>query len=82
MKTKKYRKTATVEAFQWNGERPLPYPLINNWDNNPMTPKKITIPTLEGHMNVVEGSYICKGHHGEYWAVKKEIFESTYEQIN
>lgn len=50
---KKFRKKPVViEAYQWNGERPLPHPMIRNWDNNPMTPTKITIETLEGHMEV------------------------------
>lgn len=35
----KYRKKpVVVEAYQWNGERPLPFPLIADWDNDPRTP--------------------------------------------
>jgi len=28
-----------------------------------------------------EGDYIVKGVNGEFWAVKPDIFEQTYEQV-
>lgn len=40
----------------------------------------ITIPTLEGNMRSCPGDYIVKGSQfGEFWSVKKEIFEATVE---
>lgn len=40
------------------------------------------IKTLEGEMTFCVGDYVCKGIDGEYWVVKKHIFERTYEEIN
>ena len=37
------------------------------------------ISTLEGDMTYEAGDYICTGHKGEQWPVKKDIFEATYE---
>lgn len=28
-----------------------------------------------------EGDYIVKGNHNDYWPVKQNIFEATYEKI-
>jgi len=42
---------------------------------------QLFINTLEGTMKAVPGSYIVKGNAGEFWAVKKEIFEVTYEEV-
>jgi hypothetical protein len=38
------------------------------------------IPTLEGDHTYEAGDYICgPGAEGEYWPVKRTIFEATYE---
>lgn len=75
------KKPVVIEAFQWNGERPLPSPLIANWDNNPMTPEKVTIPTLEGNMVVSKGDWIIQGVAGEFYPCKPDIFGMTYEKV-
>ena len=38
------------------------------------------IDTLEGQMNIAPGDWVVKGVNGEYWAVKPDIFEKTYEK--
>ena len=40
------------------------------------------IETLEGTMKASEGDYIVRGVDGEYYPVKSDIFEKTYEEIN
>jgi hypothetical protein len=40
------------------------------------------INTLEGDMQVNDGDWIVKGSFGEFWPVKKEIFEATYEKVD
>lgn len=80
--SKRYRKTAIVEAFQWNGEYPLPYPLEGNWDNNPMTPSKVSIRTLEGWLNIKEGDYVIKGIQGEYYPCDQAVFMQTYQEVS
>lgn len=39
------------------------------------------IYTEEGTFRCDDGSYIVKGIEGEFWAVKKSIFEKTYEEV-
>ena len=48
---------------------------------------ELSIKTLEDGIDMVvrhiatENDYIIKGIQGEFWAVKPEIFEATYEEI-
>ena len=37
--------------------------------------------TLEGNLYIEEGSYIVTGIKGERYAVRKDIFEETYEEV-
>ena len=39
------------------------------------------IETLEGIVRADEGDYIVRGVAGEFYPVKKEIFERTYEAV-
>lgn len=41
----------------------------------------IFIETPEGIMRADEGDYIVRGVAGEFYPVKKEIFERTYEVV-
>ncbi|NUI83565.1 hypothetical protein [Staphylococcus borealis] len=41
----------------------------------------ITIMTLEGPMIADVNDYIIKGVHGEFYPVKPDIFEKTYEVL-
>lgn len=41
----------------------------------------ILINTLEGEMTANVGDYIVKGVNGEFYPVKPEIFEKTYEVL-
>lgn len=75
------KKPIVVEAWQWSGERPLPEPLVGNWDNNPMTPNKVSIETINGYVDIEPGEYIIRGVRGEYYPCKPDIFEKTYELI-
>ncbi|MFH9426021.1 hypothetical protein [Streptomyces sp. NPDC017529] len=40
----------------------------------------IAVPTLEGTMYAADGDWIVKGIKGEFYPVKPDIFEATYEQ--
>lgn len=39
------------------------------------------IPTLEGDRMAMEGDYIIKGVHGEFYPCKSDIFVKTYTQV-
>lgn len=41
----------------------------------------IIIPTLEGEMLAKKGDWIVKGVNGEFYPVKDDIFQKTYESI-
>lgn len=39
------------------------------------------VETLEGTMHGNAGDYLARGAAGEFYPIKKEIFEQTYEAI-
>ena len=39
------------------------------------------IPTLEGEMKAEEGDWIIKGIKGEFYPIKDDIFQETYEKV-
>jgi len=41
----------------------------------------MSIPTLEGELNVSDGDWIIKGVKGEFYPCKPEIFAMTYEEV-
>ena len=44
--------------------------------------KYMHIETLEGDMKAGFGDYIIKGVQGEFYPIKADIFEATYEVVN
>lgn len=73
------KKPIPVEAYQWDGS-------VNFKPTESFTPEiRIggipCLSTAEGFMELKPGSYIVKGPAGEYWAVRQDIFENTYEPI-
>ena len=40
------------------------------------------IKTLEGEVEFKVGDYIIKGVRGEYYPIKRDIFEETYKVVN
>lgn len=73
-----------IEAVQWKGS-----PVIDTQEERKFLLDKsqfgidgeevvLTVHTLEGDMKVHPGDYIVRGVDGEFYPVKKEIFEKTY----
>lgn len=78
------KKPIVIEAEQYFKGKPEDVEiegLIHNWDNNPMTPGKVSIETLEGYMDVSEGDWIITGIKGEKYPCKPDIFDATYERV-
>lgn len=48
---------------------------------NGKQPQELFVKTLEGNMHVSVGSYVVKGVKGELYAVKGDIFEETYAEV-
>jgi hypothetical protein len=84
----KYRKKPiAVEAVQY--ERGMEdgwmtvyaHHTVYSKEKDENTNMKPYIVTLEGNMTLEEGCYIVTGSNGERWAVRKDIFEETYELV-
>ena len=41
-----------------------------------------TVETLEGNMSGKRGDYLMRGAQSEFYPIKKEIFEATYDWVN
>lgn len=63
------------EIVEWIGD--YNSLLVTSDKHNP----HITIMTLEGPMIANINDYIIKGVHGEFYPVKPDIFEKTYDFI-
>ena len=80
----KYRKTALIEAEQFNGstKQIARYKVHivgpTSWGNA----SYFLLPTKEGNMKLNAGDYVATGVDGEHWPVKKSIFERTYERCD
>lgn len=61
-----------AEVLEFGGENvwytTLPEPLIG-------------VHTLEGDVYARPGSWIVKGQVGEFWPIRGDIFEETYERV-
>ena len=88
----KYRKKPIViEAIQisektehyikeWSNGAVYASPVLEPSDHNPRG-VYWQIKTLEGIMIAIPRDYIIKGIKGEFYPVKKDIFEQTYEPV-
>ena len=80
------KKPVIVEAHQYTKENGLN---LSYWVRGQIVwegegnNEYILIPTLEGDMRSYPGDYIVKGSQfEEFWSVKKEIFEATYDRVS
>jgi len=86
LKIKYYRKKpVAIEAVQLTRENALE---VLAWINSEATDRLtqtfdngLSIATLEGVMKANYGDYIIKGVKGEFYPVRKDIFEQTYEEV-
>ncbi len=83
MVLREYRKTATIKAEVFDGsfEMMERYPIQYAPFISEIAPPNYSLMTLEGYMKLEVGDYIATGIDGEYWVIKKEIFDKTYELI-
>ena len=49
--------------------------------NRTISSAYISINTLEGTMKADLGDWLIKGVKGEFYPIKNDIFEATYEQV-
>ena len=88
--SKRYvKKPIPIEAMQWTGNNVDEISTFvgeniyfDSIDEVNLTGKRnIRIHTLEGEMSAHIGDYIVRGPYGEFYPVKREIFEKTYEEV-
>lgn len=79
------KRPVEVEAVQWTGDnRPEIWDFcsLSYFNTDMETGKlKLMIQTLEGTMEASKGDYIIKGIQGEFYPVKENIFNLSYELI-
>ena len=87
------KRPVTIEAIQWDGTQSGATPIIDwildhdhsadywapgEWDHE-TNAAYINITTLEGNMIASRDDWIIRGVQGEFYPVKNQIFEETYE---
>lgn len=83
----KYRKTALIEAEQFDGsdEMAEKYNMhcaaTGEVDSDGFHMVGFYLPTKEGDMEVKPFAYIATGIDGEHCAIDVDIFERTYERV-
>lgn len=73
----KYRKTATIQAEQFDGstEMTKKYDLKNYGGG-------LVLDELEGEFAIKPGDWIATGINGERWVIADDIFCKTYERCD
>jgi hypothetical protein len=75
----RFDRTNGGPAAKWCGGR-------NRVESKPSDPTDVAewidIPTLEGVMRANLGDWIIKGVKGEFYPIKADIFEATYEPVS
>lgn len=82
----KYRKTALIEAEQFNGSDGMvkKYSVVDmtNVTSVPLHGPRWFLPTKEGTMELYENDWIATGIDGEHWVIANDIFHKTYERCD
>ena len=75
-------KPRIIEAEQWFRGKDIKG-VVSNWDNNPMTPNKISVLTIHGqYADLTEGDYVITEPDGvHHYPCKPDIFEKNYDLV-
>ena len=76
---KKYRKTATIKAEQFDGSNEMVNKYRIEYDEAYMVPFRIE--TLEGWIGIKACDWIATGVNGEHWPIADEVFKKTYAKL-
>lgn len=78
------KKPVVIEAVQWTGTPESADEVLSfargkaTWRTSH---NDMQIDTLEGAMTVSPGDWVIKGLKGEFYPIKPDIFEATYEPV-
>ena len=84
----KYRKTALIEAEQFDGTKEMKdkYQIVDKAEFTSayyQGGSRYFLPTREGLTAINKyGDYIATGVDGEHWVIYQDIFEQTYERCD
>ena len=77
------KRPVEVEAMQYTGKNvPALHEFCKDIRISGGIIGNLYVIALEGLMNVSEGDWIVKGVAGEFYPVRPDIFEQTYEVID
>ncbi|MCR1878944.1 hypothetical protein [Limosilactobacillus reuteri] len=82
---RKYRKTALIEAEQFDGSVGMmrKYSIKADPEGHYFSGFPLfTLLTKEGKMSIRVGDWIATGIDREHWAIAPDIFEKTYERCD
>ena len=72
-----YRKTATIQAEQFDGSPEM----IAKYDVIDSEGAGLFLPTLEGNLEFHVNDWIATGVKGEHWAIADDVFKRTYAEL-
>ena len=74
------KRPVVIEAYLYDGTLQAATRIFE-WSDGIASPGRdgMEIDTLEGVMHASEGDWIVRGVNGEFYPVKPQIFEKTYE---
>jgi hypothetical protein len=80
------KKPVVIQAMQWTGNNYVDICDFLNYEpdlvhDDTGLKEALVIETLEGPMKGRKGSYIVRGISGEFYPVKSDIFEATYDEV-
>ena len=78
------KKPVVIEAVQWTGSMAPVIALVGHdlpTHGPPGQSGSLRISTLEGDHECRLGDWIIKGVKGEFYPVKPDIFEATYDPV-
>ena len=82
MKYPRFRKKPVViEALRYTGDNLQEMATFMGVKYPSTHEKNLVINTLEGFMEARPWDYVIKGVKGEFYPVKPDIFEVTYEKV-
>lgn len=79
LKPRKFRKTALIEAVQFN--KPGDHPAVVETSESPTGFGINTLENTKLKFEVSLGDWIVSGAAGEHYAIKPDIFAKTYEEV-
>lgn len=80
----KYKTKPNIkEALQWTGENENDIKEFVGGSYGGRSPlvHMVFIKTLEGNLTAGKGDFIVKGIKGEFYPVKEDIFNNSYEKL-